>query len=489
MVTAIDEKKLFTKPEKPDEKAYKAKLKIAEKEHSDSIAKLNIIKNKLESATPSSSDSPLAKRRTELINQLKEIREKQSTGKSGRNKILDQIKREDVYIKELLSQQKTARTRLNFKSAEDLEREINRLHEQINTGNMKIVDEKKALDTISLLHKQRKNFSGFEESQKIIDSKKILIKQLRDQLDDPESKSLSEEYNKIQAELDAVKAEQDEIYKNINNLRDEKKALQNDQQAKYLAMKEIKDNYYEQNRAVQKWEYEARQKARERKKAEEERHQQEKKKARAQQILAEASEKAFMEEIRRAQSLLHFLDPSYFSGKPPPLQTASKLHAVPMRQVTAPDIKGIRIVKKEEEEDYFPGTGGKKGKRAKKMAAKENSISAKFSCPPAVMEDCAFMGIDPPMSSSDIAAVKEKVLAKLNFWKANQDVETEKNIAKAKKELERIEAEESLGSSTPTSEQSTTYNTGDSKLTSAITENGNINNIVLDRSSKDDVET
>lgn len=40
MVTAIDEKKLFTKPEKPDEKAYKAKLKIAEKEHSDSIAKL-----------------------------------------------------------------------------------------------------------------------------------------------------------------------------------------------------------------------------------------------------------------------------------------------------------------------------------------------------------------------------------------------------------------------------------------------------------------
>ncbi|RKF62137.1 Uncharacterized protein OnM2_035047 [Erysiphe neolycopersici] len=488
MVTAIDEKKTLTKPEKPDENAYKAKLNKAEKELSDSIAKLNIIKSKLESATPSSSDSPLAKRRAELVSQLKDIRATQSTGKAGRNKILDQIKREDAYIKELLSQQKIARTRLNFKTVEDLEREINRLHEQINTGKMKIVDEKKALDTISLLHKQRKNFSGFEVSQKIIDSKKVLIKQLRDQLDDPESRLLSEKYNEIQAELDAVKAEQDDIFKNINNLRDEKKKLLNDQQAKYLALKEIKDNYYEQNRAVQKWEYEARQKARERKKAEEERYQQEKKKARAQQILAEASDKAYLEEIRRAHSLLHFLDPSYFSGKPPPLQTASKLHAVPMRQVNGPEIKGIRIAKKEEE-DYFPGTGGKKGKKAKKMAAKENSVPAKYSCPPAVMEDCAFMGIDPPMSSNDTVAVKEKVLAKLNYWKTNQDVETEKNIAKAKKELERIEAEESLGSSSPTSEQSMTHDTGDSKLTSIITENGNINNKALEQSTHDDLET
>ncbi|POS86518.1 hypothetical protein EPUL_000548 [Erysiphe pulchra] len=489
MVTATDGKKPLTKPEKPDEEAYKAKLKKAEKELSDSIAKLNIIKSKLESAAPSN-DSPLAKRRTELVNQLKEIREKQNTGKSGRNKILDQIKREDAYIKELLSQQKTARSRLNFKSADDLEREINRLHEQVETGRMKIVDEKKALDTISLLYKQRKSFSGFEESQKTIDAKKNLIKQLRDQLDDPESKSLSDKYSKIQAELDAVKAEQDDIFKNINNLRDEKKRLHNEQQAKYLAMKEIKDNYYEQNRAVQKWEYEARQKARERKKAEEERYQQEKKKARAQQILAEASDKAYLEEIRRAHSLLHFLDPSYFSGKPPPLQIASKLHAVPMRQVNTPEIKGIRINKKEEE-DYFPGTGGKKGKKAKKMAAKENSMPAKYSCPPAVMEDCAFMGIDPPMSSADIIAVKEKVLAKLDYWKTNQDAETEKNIAKAKKELERIEAEESLGSPSPspTSEQSMTLNNIDGNLLSIVAENGIINNKILEQGIQDSIET
>ncbi|KHJ34484.1 putative nuclear segregation protein [Erysiphe necator] len=485
---ALNELKLPVRPEKPDEEVYKARLKKAEKEHSDSVLKFNVVKNKLENAISSSSDSPLAKRRTELINQLKDIREKQNSGTSSRNKILDQIKREDAHIKELLSQQKTARTRVNFKSVDDLEREIDRLHKQINTGTMKIVDEKKALDTISLLHKQRKNFSGFEESQKNIDAKRKVIKQLREQLEDPESKALSEKYNKIQAELDAVKAEQDEMYNNISNLRDEKKKLQNIQQTKFLAMKEIKDNYYEQNQAVQKWEYEARQRARERKKAEEERFQLEKKKARAQQILDEASDKAYLEEIRRAHSLLRFLDPSYLSEKPPPLKTTSKLHALPMRQIDIPEIKGVRIAKKEVD-DYFPGTGGKKGKKAKKLASKETSVPTKYSCPPAVMEDCAFLEIDPPMSSADIPTVKDKVLAKLNYWKTNQEVETERNIANARKEVERLETEQSLSLNSPTSEQSTKDNSVNNKTTTLNIKNEDLKSKVLEQNTQPDVET
>jgi hypothetical protein len=36
---AVDAKKEHVKPEKPDEQAYKAALKKAEKEHADSMAK------------------------------------------------------------------------------------------------------------------------------------------------------------------------------------------------------------------------------------------------------------------------------------------------------------------------------------------------------------------------------------------------------------------------------------------------------------------
>lgn len=380
----------------------------------------------MDSAISSSNDSLFVNHRAELLSSLKEIREKQSAGKMNRNKLLDQVKKEDAIVKDLIAQQKAAKSRVNFKTAEDLDREVDRLHKQLNSGTMKIVDERKAIDTISLLHKHRKSFAEFEKFQQAIDAKKALIKKLYESLDDPGSRALSERFNSIQTELNTIKAEQDDIYKNINNLRDERKRLQDEQQAKYLAMKEIKASYFEQNRAVQKWDYEARQRVRDRKKAEEERFQQERKKARAQQILAEASDKAFIDEIRRANSLLHFLDPSYSTAtKKEPLQAASKLHAIPLRQVNGPEIKGVRIAKREEE-DYFSGCGGKKTKKTKKAIAKDNSISGKYSCPPSVMEDCAIMGIDPPLSAADIPTVKSKVLAKLEYWKANQDTETEK---------------------------------------------------------------
>jgi hypothetical protein len=42
------------------------------------------------------------------------------------------------------------------------------------------------------------------------------------------------------------------------------------------------------------------------------------------------------------------------------------------------------------------------------------------------MEDCAAMGINPPMSASDIPSVREQVKEKLDFWKKDQDAQTEK---------------------------------------------------------------
>jgi DNA repair exonuclease SbcCD ATPase subunit len=246
-------------------------------------------------------------------------------------------------------------------------------------------------------------------------------------LDDPESKALSERYNKIQGELDTIKAEQDKAHASLDSLYDQKKKLQAEQQEKYNAIKKIKDDYYQQGRAVQKYEFEARQRARERKKAEQESYQKEKRMARAKEMLEAASDKAYLDEIRRAESLLRFLDPSY-SAEKAPLQAPSQFQATAQRKVDDSALKGMKVVKKEEE-DYFAGTGGKKGKKNKKAAAATTETPApagKYSCPPSVMEDCSAMGIDPPMSASDIPAVREKVMAKLKHWKEDQNAQTEK---------------------------------------------------------------
>merc|ERR1712029_720357 len=106
---------------------------------------------------------------------------------------------------------------------------------------MKLVDEKKALAEISSLNKARKNFSGFDTQQKAIDDLKNQIAEQKKLLDDPEQKALSQKYTELQTELDALKAEQDEAFKNMKAVREAADKARAEQQEKYHAVKEFKD--------------------------------------------------------------------------------------------------------------------------------------------------------------------------------------------------------------------------------------------------------
>jgi chromosome segregation ATPase len=442
-----------TRPTKPDQALYDEKLAKAEKEYQDVMTKYNAIKAKIELATPNKNKdqpTPAQKRRQELIAQLNEIRSQQGAGKNARVSKLDQIKRLDEQLKSRIAEQKNARGKLNFKSTEEVEREIKSLQEKVDKGNMKLVEEKKILSEITSLHKSKKLFAGFDEAQKQIDDIKAKIKEIKDSMEDPEAKALSERYNKLQAELDAIKAEQDEAYKGLSGLRDERSKLHAEQNEKFQAIKKLKDEYYTQKKAAAAYEREQREKARERQQAERERIAKERRMERAQKMLEEASDKAYLEEIRRANSLLHFFDPTHVVVEKTPLLADKGLGAQAQRKVDASGIKGVALTRKEDREDeYFAPV--KKGKKGKKSGASETSTKA-FNCPPAVIEDCAFIGIDPPMGAADVPAAIEKVKAKLEQWIADQPEQTRKNIEKAKKEIERLEAEEAAeasGTATP----------------------------------------
>lgn len=288
---------------------------------------------------------------------------------------------------------------------------------------MKLVDEKKALTEISNLRKTRKNFGQFDEAQKQIDDLKAKIKEIKDTMEDPEQKAMSEQYNKIQAELDTIKAEQDEAYKSLSTLRDERTKLQAEQQEKFAAIRKLKDDYYGQKKAYQAFEREAREKQRERQRAERERYLNERKKAEAERVLAEASEPAYLDEIRRANSLLVFLDPT-FKAEKAPLQANSGLTAQAQRTVDESGLKGTKLVRKEDRDDeYAPAQAkGKKGKKGNSGAPAQKG----FNCPPSVVEDCSFLSLDPPMSAADVPGVIEKVKAKLEHWKEDQAAQTQR---------------------------------------------------------------
>jgi chromosome segregation ATPase len=284
---------------------------------------------------------------------------------------------------------------------------------------MKLVDEKKALSDISSLNKARKQFTGFDGQQKDIDAIKAKIAEQKKLLDDPEQKALSEKYTVLQTELDGLKGEQDEAFKNLKALREETDKARAEQQAKYQARKELKDAYYQQKRAFQEYEFQARKVRNEKRRQEQVQYVAGKRKEAASKRLEEASAPAYQDEIFATEGLIRHFDPS---ALPPKEATAaSKFAASSQRTVDDSGFKGTRIVKKEvEEESYFMGTGGKKGKKGKKTVPAEN----KFNLNMGVIEELAKVGLDAPASQADVPATVEKLKEKLTFWKGDQDRKT-----------------------------------------------------------------
>ncbi|KAJ5291967.1 hypothetical protein N7478_001218 [Penicillium angulare] len=432
------------KPTKPDEEAYKTSLAQAEKEHTDAQEKLNQIKAKLDIAKPNNSDSPTAKKQQELRAELSSIRQKQSGFKSSRSSTQEKINALESTLKARIAEQNNSRGKMSFKNVEDVDREIARLEKQVDSGTLRLVDERKALSDISQMRKQRKSFAGLDEAQKGINELKAQISELKKTLDNPEAKALSDKYSEIQKELDAIKAEQDGVYKNLNSLRDERTALRNDQQKKYTAIREIKDNYFKARRAYKEYEDEAWRVRRERQKTERDAFEREKRKKIADKKLEEASALAYTDEILTAQGLIRHFDPAFnFAtlGLDDKKDAGSNFRAGVGRTVDDSGIKGMKVVRKDEEDYFIGGGASKKGKKGKKGGAAAPEAT-KFNMNVGIIEEFSKVKIDPPMNQADVPAVVEKLAAKITEWKGSQASKTEENIKKAKDEIARLEEEE-----------------------------------------------
>lgn len=325
-------------------------------------------------------------------------------------------------IKKLIAEQKDARTRVGFKSPEEIEARIDSLQKQVDTGTMKLVDEKKTLTEISNLRRNKKNFAGLEDLQKKIDEKKAENTELKKSFDNPESRALSQKYEDNQKELDDIKAAREDTNKNYDSLKAERDKFYEEQQVTYHAIKKVKDDYYTQRKAYKEHEDMIYQQRRERRKAEQEAFEKDKRKRIAEQKLEEASEPAFLDQIRTAEGLIRHFDPNYNTdeGDKGPGQFA----ATAQRTIDESGFKGMKVVKKEDEDFFVGGAGKKKGKGKKTAAAPTET--GKLNMNIGIIEELAKVGVDPPSTQADVPGVVEKLKEKLATWKKDQDSQTKK---------------------------------------------------------------
>ena len=317
----------------------------------------------------------------------------------------------------------------------------------MDSGSLKLADEKRALQEMNQTKRIRKTVEGFQAESDAIDADRAAVEELKKQLDDPEAKAISERYDAIKAELDEIKKEEDELYANRSQLFEERNALQQQIDALFMERRESHTLFREANDRFYAKLNEDRARRAERRRAQKEAEEEEKRQARVIKLREEASQPAFQVQIEDCQTLI-----DYFSGKSSTavVSTAKVGFMEPTQEIrqveAAPDSFVPRKKKGEEEEDYFVGGKGKgKGKKGHKTDANINAppveatpSSSNVNVPFGTLSALLSLSIPPPSSQADVPRVVEDLKTKKAWFEANQARTTAEAIAKAEAEIQRL---------------------------------------------------
>ncbi|TBU49564.1 hypothetical protein BD309DRAFT_909482 [Dichomitus squalens] len=435
-------------PGKPDKALFDAEQNKIKAEIDALQAKLNAVRDKLALA---GKGGPGTERQRELRAELDSIRGQQSNSKASRSKVIDQLKALQDGIQKKIKDLNAQKAKIPYKTVAEVDARISQLERQVESGSLKLVEEKRALQEISQVKRSRRIVEGFQAEQEAIEADRAKADELRKQLDDPEAKAASERYDAIKAELDELKKESDEVYANRNKLYDERSAIQGQLDELYSRKRESAAHFKDANDKFYAKLNEDRARRAERLRAQRAEQEEAKKKEAIERIREEAEAPAFQAQIEDCQTLI-----DAFSGKSStatlphqkPLTEKSDVAGVPkldIRKVeTAPEGLVVRKKKGEEEEAYFvAGRGKKKGgkKGGAKPAAEANGVestSSQLNVPLPTLTALLSLSIPPPTSTADVPRVIDDLKTKKAWFEANQARVTAENKAKAEADIRKL---------------------------------------------------
>lgn len=422
------------KIQRPDKAVFDADLKKFE---ADLQAKIAISKQAQEAIKNFSATGVDNQKRDEIKATLSQLRQKQADIKSQKAKINNEISQVDERIQRRNKEFHAAKSKVNFRSVEELDNHVKDLEKKIDAGTFRIAEERKALNEISNLKKLRKNFGGLDELKSQIDADKQKISELKAQIRAFESSAISAQYEKAQAELNSINDKSQDIRKSRDNLYNRRNQAQKDVDAALKKVKGLKDQYYGQIRAYREQNAAEIAARKERERIEREEAEKEKRREIAQEKLDIASEPAFASQIATAKNLLAYFDPTYTGASGSTSTSFDDLNKTKARVVEAPT--QFKVLKKETEV-FFAGTGGKKNKKKasnQEPTKKDDKLTVNFQ----VVEDLSNLNIAVPASNSDIPKTIEDLKKQIEYFVANEESVTKERIERAKAEIAKLEAE------------------------------------------------
>ena len=172
------------------------------------------------SQAPAGSD-----RRTTIKSEMDGLRAEQGKYKSDRQRIFDEMKRLQEGVGRKIKDAQAQRSKQSYKNVGEVDQRIEALNKQIESGSMKLVDEKKALAEITTLRRSRKALESSGSVDDAINSDKVRIDELKAMLDDPEAKKASDKFDALKKEMDGLREEGNKAYEERNKLFEERNTL------------------------------------------------------------------------------------------------------------------------------------------------------------------------------------------------------------------------------------------------------------------------
>ncbi|EUC57763.1 patatin-like phospholipase domain protein [Rhizoctonia solani AG-3 Rhs1AP] len=442
---------------RPDQAAFNAQQDALKKEMETVQAQLSAVKDKIASL---GKNGPANERRNELKDQLEALRSQQAGNKADRTRTLEELKAKQEETQKKIKDLQAAKSKTHFKSVQDVDNQIRKLESQVDSGSMKIADEKRALAEISQLKRSRKAVEAFQGDEEAIQANKARIEELKKELDDPEAKAVSDRFDAIKAELDEIKKEQDDAYASRNKIYDERSAISatldelwQKKRDSNAAWREANDRYYAKMT-------EDRARKQERFKRQREEEDKQRRREQAQRIREEAEIPAFQVEIEDCQTLIDL-----FSGKitgaaadnKVSTSSSNEISGVPelsLRTVEADPSLGVAL-KKKEEDNYFVAKKKKTGGKPNQQAAKEKEAPAapkpeeRFHVSFSTLTALGALSIPPPSSNADVERCIADLQKKRDWYLANQKSVTAEKIAKADAEIAKLEAQAGTNGEVP----------------------------------------
>lgn len=230
---------------RPDQKHHNGEMDRLKSEIDQTHAKIAQIRAAL--SGESLADSPSGKRRSALKDELTALRNQQAGRKGTRGKVFDELKQVQDDIAHKIKALQQAKSKAPFKSVSELDAQVAQIEAQIESGSMKIVEERKALNDISTLKRSRKSVEQFGEQQKEIDELRAHVADLRLSLDDPEMAAANKRYEEIKAEMDELSKEQEKLFGNRGKLLSQRTALSKHLDELYQARRDRLTAYHAEN--------------------------------------------------------------------------------------------------------------------------------------------------------------------------------------------------------------------------------------------------